>query len=339
MSQPRPAPALSVTDEGAASVRIHGDQRVQIRSQRWALPGGLVATRSTIDTGRPDAPAAGPPVVLVHGFGQNRYTWHTSHRSLSAFLAAEGCEVFNLELRGHGLSHAAGAPSSFQDYVEDVATFARVLGQPAFWMGHSLGGAVVYAAATRTPMLGIIGLAALFRFAQANRLLKLLCQISRVAADGPAASVKLRLAGRLLARLYSLSDIAGYAFPISGWAPGSIEEDLLHERLEHGFDKISLPIWSDMSRWGAEGRFDYEEEWAAVKTPLLVLAGDLDHLVLPADAKMAYDLEGGTDKTFHSFDVYNTGYHWGHLDLVIGHQARRFVWKMIGEWIGRIAEK
>ena len=284
---------LTVTDEGTADVRIHGDQRAQIRSQCWTLPGGLVATRSVLDTGHPDAPAAGPPVVLVHGFGQNRYTWHTSHRSLTAFLAADGCEVFNLELRGHGLSHAAGHPAGFQDYVEDISIFARVLGQPAFWIGHSLGGAVIYAAATRTPMRGIIGLAALFRFAQANRLLKLLCQISRVAANGPAASIKLRLAGRLLARLYSLSDIAGYAFPISGWAPGSIEEDLLHERLEYGFDRISLTVWSDMSRWGTEGRFDYEDEWRAVRTPLLVLAGDLDHLVLPEDAKVAYDLEGG----------------------------------------------
>src|SRR5262245_26903572 len=43
-------------------------------------------------------------VILIHGFAQNRYTWHTSHRSFSAYLADEGFDVFVAELRGHGRS-------------------------------------------------------------------------------------------------------------------------------------------------------------------------------------------------------------------------------------------
>ena len=42
---------------------------------------------------------------------------------------------------------------------------------PAFWIGHSLGGAVSYAAATHAPTRGVVGIGALYSFAQANRAL------------------------------------------------------------------------------------------------------------------------------------------------------------------------
>lgn len=322
----RPPGGRFVTDAGEITAPIHNDQRITLRRELWRLPSGLTATRLHL------ADLSGPTVVLVHGFGQNRYTWDTSRRSLSAFLAAAGYDVFNLELRGHGLSREAGAPTGFEDYLLDVEAFAAALGPPAFWIGHSLGGAVVYAGATRTPMRGVIGIAALFRFAQANRALRLLCRASRL-LKGPPASVKLRVAGQLLARLYSVSDVAGYAFPISGWAPGSIEEDLLRERLDHGFDWLPLPLWDDMSRWAVEGRFDYEDAWSKTVVPVLVLAGDLDHLMLPEDARAAYDASPGPDRTFTTLDLYSTGHRWGHLDLVIGHQAPRFVWAPIRDWL------
>ena len=41
-------------------------------------------------------------VLLVHGFGQNRYAWHLPSRSLANHLALSGFDVFNLDLRGHG---------------------------------------------------------------------------------------------------------------------------------------------------------------------------------------------------------------------------------------------
>src|SRR5688500_10899044 len=117
-----------------------------------------------------------------------------------------------------------------------------------------------------------------------------------------ALNVRTQLAGRLLARLYSVSDIAGYAFPISGWAPGSMEEDLLRERLKLGFDWTSANVWFDMARWGATGRFDYAEAWQKTDVPLLVVGGDLDHLMLPDDARTAYDHSGSRDRTWVLMD-------------------------------------
>lgn len=277
-------------------------------------------------------------IVLVHGFAQNRYTWHSTGRSPSAWFANEGFDVWNLELRGHGLSRGGGSADRFADYVDDAAAVSDALG-PAFWIGHSLGGAVGYAAATQSSMAGMIGIGGLYSFAQANRTLKALCQLSTALGVGGGASmlgalnIRMRLAGKLIGRLYSVSDIAGYAFPISGWAPGSVEPELLAERLERGFDWTSLSVWMEMARWGAGSNFDYDAQWRTLDLPLLVIAGDLDHLMLPDDARVAYDRSGSTDKTFLLLDDYKTGHHWGHLDMISGRYARRWVWEPIAAWI------
>jgi polyhydroxyalkanoate synthase len=313
----------------------HDGARVHLRKERL-----LVDERIAIVRKRLVGPAPGgiprPRVVLVHGFAQNRYSWHLSRRSLSAWLAGQGFDVYNLELPGHGNSRSPAGSARFADYVADVGRVAGVLGEPAFWIGHSLGGAVVYAGATETPMRGVVGIGALFQFAQANRALKLLCQFSGKVQGRDmlgALNVRTQLAGRLLAKLYSVSDIAGYAFPISGWAPGSMEEDLLRERLKLGFDWTSANVWFDMARWGATGRFDYVDAWGKTDVPLLVIGGDLDHLMLPEDARTAYERSGSRDRTWVLMDDYGTGHHWGHLDLLLGRHAPAHTWPLLRSWL------
>lgn len=325
-----PTPGLDVSGGEEVVQETHGGASVRLWKERIVIDGRIAVVRKRL------AGLTGPRVVLVHGFAQNRYTWHLSRRSLSAWLASEGFDTWNLELPGHGNSRSPAGSPAFAEYVADIRRVAEVMGEPAFWVGHSLGGAVAYAAATVVPMRGVIGIGALFRFAQANLALKALCSFSGMMEGRRllgALNVRTNLAGRLLARLYGITDIAGYAFPISGWAPGSIEEDLLAERLRTGFDWTSANVWFDMARWGVSGRFDYEDAWGTTDVPLLVLGGDLDHLMLPEDARTAYDLSGSTDRTWHLFDDYTTGVHWGHLDLIVGHAAPRFVWPMLRDWM------
>jgi hypothetical protein len=186
-------------------------------------------------------------------------------------------------------------------------------------------------------MRGVVGIGALFRFARTNFALRALCHATvKARANGSlvgALNVRTRLFGKLLARLYGVSDIAGYAFPISGWAPGSIEEEILAERLEHGFDWTSANLWFEMAQWGTSGRFGYEEAWERTDVPLLVVAGDLDHLMLPEDARSAYDLSGSGDRTWRLLDDYSTGVHWGHLDLITGRAAPAHTWTLLRDWM------
>ena len=95
------------------------------------------------------------PVLLIHGFGQNRYAWHLPSRSFANHLAHAGFDVFNLDLRGHGRSRHMGARRStgVLDYVTydlpvAIEEIQRLVGpKPVFLVGHSLGGIVSYAAA------------------------------------------------------------------------------------------------------------------------------------------------------------------------------------------------
>lgn len=294
---------------------------------------------------------ARPPVLLVHGFAQNRYSWHNSRRSMSAWLAERGWDTWNLELRGHGRSRSAGADGAerFPDYVEDVRIASQAIGAPAFWIGHSLGGAALYAAAAelserdregRTgPGIrprGVVGVGALYAFGGANRLLGGLGRLTHSFRDAewmPRLQVRTRMAGFLLSRLYGISDVAGYAFPVSGWWPGSIEPEVLQERLERGFDWTSVRVWQEMARWAATGSFPWDEAWSRTDVPLLVLAGDEDHLMPPKDAAAAYERSGSHDKRLLVFDDWHHQTHWGHLDLVLGRLAPVHVWPAIDDWM------
>lgn len=310
-----------------------------------AQPGG--PSLAVIRKHLPSGPRL-PPVLLVHGFAQNRYTWHTSRRSMSAWLAAAGFDVWNLELRGHGRSRngqARGA-EQFSDYVLDVLHAASCLPARAFWIGHSLGGASIYGAAAMRPdaTLGVIGIGAVYGFAQHNWLIRRLCRLTRRIVEAPGGGVlrnlqvRTRMGGGLLAKLYSISDVAGYAIPLSGWWPGSIEADILEERLTRGFDWTSVTVWMEMSRWGSGATFDYDEYWQRADVPLLVLLGDQDHLLMPEDGRLAHDRSASQDKTVIILDDYHHQTHWGHLDLILGRHACEHVWEPIREWMTHRAQ-
>ncbi len=317
------------SDEVVEQLAVPG-ANVRLRKSRLRLDGRLSIVRKTLPC------VSGPPVVLVHGFAQNRYTWHGSHRSMSAWLAGQGFDVYVLELSGHGNSRSTGSPESFSAYVDDAAAVASALPGPAFWVGHSLGGAVSYSLATRVAVRGVVGVGAVYRFGQTNTFINWLARASHAAkARGlfGMINVRTRAAGQLLGRLYGITDLAGYAFPVSGWAPGSVEPEMLAERLERGFDWTSVHVWLDMARWAAEDDHEYAEAWARTDVPLFVITGDLDHLMPPADARAAYDESGSSDRTLLDLEPWNTGSHWGHLDLISGIAAPEHLWTPVSNWI------
>jgi pimeloyl-ACP methyl ester carboxylesterase len=322
---------------GPVELDIEPGRRAALQMTRHRLEAEvpLVLTRTALRGG-----ARLPPVLLVHGFAQNRYTWHTSIRSLSAALAAAGFEAWNLELRGHGLSRGEGQEGAtvFADYIADLHAAIDALPDRPFLIGHSLGGAAAYAAAALRPgrVRGVIGLAAVYGFGNGNPLIRFACRVSQRAASAPALSrvqVKSRLLGQIIGRALDLTDIAGYTLPLSGWWPGSVEPALLQERLEEGFDWTSVKVWQEMARWGAQGAFDHDREWRAAEVPVLVVLGDKDHLLPVEDGRLAFDRARGPDKELLLLDPWTTGHHWGHLDIVLGKAAPAEVWPRLIAWM------
>lgn len=118
------------------------------------------------------------PILLVHGYGQNRYAWHLPSRSLSNHLARAGFDVFNLDLRGHGRSRYLGAhrPSHVSEFVrEDIPAALEMVqslsgARPIYYVGHSLGGLVGYASAGAAgdALAGIVSLGSPYVFTRGS---------------------------------------------------------------------------------------------------------------------------------------------------------------------------
>lgn len=333
-----PVRGAEVRDSGVVTDVLHGDDRVELRVEQLVLPGDgddppLAIERSV----RPGGPRR-PPVLLVHGLAQNRFTWRISGRSMSGALAAAGYDVLNLELRGHGNSRQEGAgnATAFDQYVRDVARVAARCGEPPFLIGHSLGAAACLGAATEAPVRGLIHLAGVYRFAAHNRTLRALARLS-LGLEPVLMRAPVRMstgwAGDLLGRLYAITDIAGYGAPIAGWVPDSIERDLLAERLALGFDWTSVEVWLQMSRWACGEPLQWAEPFCALDLPLLVMVGDHDPLVRPRDVDALMRDSCSTDRQLLVMEPFEHRVHWGHLDLILGRHAPEETWPRIVAWL------
>src|SRR5690606_11688818 len=139
---------------------------------------------------------------------------------------------------------------------------------------------------------GLVSVAGVFTFARHNATLRALARVSlgleRVLTV-PSIRMSTGWAGGLLSELYRLTDVAGYGLPLAGWAPGSLERHILEERLTKGFDWTSVEVWLQMCRWAQGEPFAWAEAFSRTDVPLLVLAGNADPLLPPAEARACYD--------------------------------------------------
>lgn len=320
------------------TVVVHRHRTATVEVQSIHVPADDRGPALAIERTRLPDRENGRPVILVHGFAQNRYSWHVSRRSMTAFLAMNGFEVLNLELRGHGKSREFGSKNatSMSEYVDDLVRVVEGCREPPFVIGHSLGGGVGVGAATRAKLAGLVHLAGVYAFAADNLWLRQLGRLF-VKADKPLKVMPIRLStawiGQLLAPMVKGADLAMHVLPIAGWVPGSIEPDLIQERVRLGFDWISVEIWLEMAQLAKGKPFQYAHAFQHTDVPLLVIAGDQDKLLSPNEAKKCFEESGSLDKTYALYSKQTHGRHWGHLDLIFGTDAPEHVWQDILCWM------
>ena len=296
------------------------------------------------------------PVVLIHGLGQNRYSWTLTKRSMENYLVAKGFETFNVELRGHGLSRANGSeyPTRFETYLYDdmPAVLSRIReivdGKKLFYMGHSLGGTISYCIGARyqDDLCGIVSIAAPFNLARGNLTMRMLAKtgvffdrIIPFRALHPEA-LYVDLAGFAAKFGLFALDSRFNKLPIQLWYPGSMEDEILTERIEKGVDRTGFSVFWLLVEWAASGKLhgtnraeNFEDQIRDLRIPILFVVGDKDSAVPRASVQEAYEKAGSRDKTIKVFGREAPSLHWGHCDLITGKDAPRIVWPYVLKWM------
>ncbi|TDB85813.1 alpha/beta hydrolase [Actinomadura sp. KC216] len=84
-----------------------------------------------------DTRGTGPPVILMHGLLTDSRVWDPITRVLE-----RSHTVISVDAPGHGHSPARTSPFTLEEEADALAALAKELtnGEPAIWIGHSMGG-------------------------------------------------------------------------------------------------------------------------------------------------------------------------------------------------------
>lgn len=306
---------------------------------------------------RLDPPAGVPrrptPVIVCHGVASNRFNFEaTGPASLPRALARQGWVVHLLELRGGGESEQPGWFSdhgwtySFDDYVRQdlpAAIEHVAAGSPTgqvHWVGHSMGGMVLYgylatqgsarvrsAALLGSPPYGPSHLRTL------NELTALWPLVAAVFDRVPA--------GRLGALAAPVATPARHPAIHLLWNPDNLAPATARRLAAHGTSDISATAFGQIARSTAErrltsvdGRVDYTAQLGRITAPLFLVAGAADGLAPPGLLMQVFDAVGAADKRLEVAARAN-GYlnDYGHLDLVVGRHAPAEIFGQVARWI------
>jgi pimeloyl-ACP methyl ester carboxylesterase len=293
-----------------------------------------------------------PPLILCAGYACNRHFLDFDERySLARFLARRGFDTWVLELRGRGHSEPATGVSDRRSWTfDDLVRFdvpaalahvrARCAGRPPVWIGHSMGGMVIYAALGQDAGLaesvaGVVAIASPIAFPPiASGLAQWLGQFLLLLpfpAHLPQQNV-----------LVALWSLVGRSRAVQvGMNPANLDRAAFGRALRQFICNVPRRKLQQFVRWSLTGAFqsadgcvDYRANLARITTPALIIAGAADQLATPEVVGSAYDRIGSAHKRYREFAA-GEGAHadYGHVDLIFGTRAPDEVFPAIGAWI------
>jgi pimeloyl-ACP methyl ester carboxylesterase len=298
---------------------------------------------------RPRGEGPRTPVVLCSGFSCNRhFIDYDEQYSLARFLARAGFDAWVLELRGRGLSHPTRACErpgrwTFDDLARvdvpaAVEHVVRTTGRPIAWVGHSMGGMVLYGYLATTPTAPVragITIASPVVFSATSSML--LNRIGSWLLSVPTSDI---VPQRLVLGLlwWILGPTAGLEV---GMNTQNIDRAVVGRALRLSLSNVSRFKLQQLSRWAFEGVFasvdgqiDYRGELARVTTPLLVIAGSGDRVSPPATVRRALDHLPATSASYLEFGrEHGHAVDYGHVDLVLGRAAPVEVFPVVARWL------
>lgn len=293
------------------------------------------------------------PVILCHGIMSNTYTWDLDDEvSLAAWLQRRGFDVYALDLRGGGAAQrpgffeGRGYTYSVDDYVKyDVpaaieAVSARSGGRPVHWVGHSMGGIVMYGwlpdgEQARVRSLTAVGVPAVLPhhvplLTDGGALLPL---AELLFDELPAGTLALlgapwadQQAVRPLHILWNYDNLRpGSARVMAAHGTSNLPARVVRQF----FDSLVAGRLQS-----ADGAHDYTAAMSAITVPTLLIGGTLDHLAPPYSVMRAWRAIGSEIKRITILGRANgAAADYGHVDLTIGAAAPRDVFPLIFDWL------
>lgn len=286
-------------------------------------------------------PGEGPPVMLVHGMGANHYNWdYAEEISLAHTLGEQGWDVWVPELRGDPGSEAPTRRMARNFTFDDHARFdlpahtdavlAHAGADQLYWVGHSMGGILLYTAARDYPekVAGGVAVCSPFTLQYPNRLHKL--------ARGFGWAVK----GRGLLRQKGLVKALGGGRAIPVWNVianrDNIEWSLGKGLAQRALIDMPRPMAHQAIQWSKAGEIQDLDgvSWMPDESdiPLLVFGASVDKIVPWRNVEPA--CEAFEDCTWHLLGTeggFEADY--GHIDPVLTPQGRDELFPIVVDWL------
>lgn len=316
---------------------------------------------------RPSRPDPGKlPVVLCHGLGLNGTFWTITDDHLPGQLAERGYEVFVPDLRGSGGSYRPGLRGTINQSLmrqtplpeigegswtmDDLVRYdvpaildyvRRETGhEKVNWVGHSLGGMLMYAFLEVSPhrdrIANFVGMgctAHVVPTEHAKRMLKANRGL-RVLLSGLSTGRMAR--PMVVARLPGLDKIDRFYYTAE-----NVDRRTISRFYGYTLEDLSKSALRQLDPYLERGRLvsadraiDYAEHLDEITTPTVLIAGEGDIMADIPSKQLTFDALGSSDKSLLRFGrKHGHVDDYGHCDLVWSRHAPSEVFPAIGKWL------
>ncbi len=290
------------------------------------------------------------PVIVCHGLGSNRFSWDLGEKSIGKYLKKKGFEVYLIDLRGSGES---SKPSPFNKYRYDynfdkyvfydlkaVINFVkeRTPSKKVFWVGHSMGGMVIYAymgMVEKESLKAVVTVGSPVDFVLPTLLYKIAHYTKEIVYGMRFFPV------RPLAQMLSpLGRVPIEGADLLVWDSDNIEPLVRKRAMANAVDNVSGEVMKEFVMWfikedftTADGIHSYKYALKDVDVPVLFIVGQKDGLAPSQSVYDAFKLLGTEDKKFVIASKAN-GFHWdyAHTDLIMGKHVEEDIYPLIENW-------